>query len=473
MNGRRITITSAGFPLGLIIFALSLAGCAHFLQTGPTATINQGRAHMLVSQHLISMLDGNTVPNTEFSREQPYIDWVGNAKNDNADAAHTAGMKIFWYTEITRLKTTDPLYPSLLPVDFARNCQNQQVYAYAPGEHVPLYLTDPSSSHLRTLYETSGKFDGMSDALTFNADAIDYDAAAKWSDLQNGLPCHAPSYKLPWTRQEWIDASAQFVLQAAIDTHYRLGPNGLSTAMGYNGLDVLGRWVTPSPQFASDIAAGTMPPTTTGLDAGGGFGGRDEGCYGPGGFRTNYTDRAYGNEWVSYENTEIQVGLIDSAQFICMYGYNLADGAAALPGRMYGFASYVLTYNPQTDILFDAFSDANHDQGDPEEQLVFLDPLGIANTDLKLISSLAQPGGYGREYNSCYQKSNFVGKCAVVVNSNQTGNMSWPFTGYTRTLTLGLSVTGGATILNGGTATIGAPGPPATVGPGSAVIGFQ
>jgi hypothetical protein len=473
MNHKRVTVLAAS--LGLLILALSTAGCGHTsLQSDPTAAGTKGRAHALVSQHVISMLDGNTVNTTEFFRESPYIDWVGNANNNTIGPAKTAGMKTFWYTEISRLKSTDPLYGQLAAGDFAYTCTHVKVYAYAPGEQTPLYLTDPSSAHLRYLYETSGKFDGMADAISNGADAIDYDAAAKWADLQTPPPCHAPSYSVQWTRQDWIGASAQFLLQSAQDTHYGLGPNGLSTAMGYNGLDVLsttGKWETPGPQFASDIAAGTTPPSTTGLDAGGGFGGRDEGCYGPGGFRTQYTDRAYGNEWISYENTEILVGLIDNVRFICMYGYGLADTGQAVPGRMYGFASYVLTYNPQTDILFDAFADSNTDQGDPEEQLVFLNPIGVSNSNLSLISSLAEPGGYGREYSSCYQNGILIGKCAVVVNPNKTGSMNWPFTGYTRTLTLNISANGG-TIVNGGSATIGSPAPTA-VGPGSAEIGYQ
>jgi hypothetical protein len=455
-----------GFFLSLII-ASALAACGQMPTSSDVKAMGQGRAHGLVPRHLTSMLDGESVPTTEFTREAPYIDWLGNGNVNNATAGRTAGLKVFWYSNITHMASPDP---SFTGSDFARNCQQQKVYSM-PGNK-KLYLTDPTSANVLHVYETKGAGVGMLPAVTNNYEAVMYDAAAKWLGIVNGPICVAPSYTQAWDRQAWITASANFIAKAAADTGYHI-VNGRSTAMGYNGLDAVdpASHKYQTPNGASDIAAGVNPPSTTGLDAGGGWGGRDEGCYGPGGFRgTTYGNFAHDDEWIAYENTEILVGLIDSAHFVCQYGFGLQDTNMAHPGRLYAFASYMLTYNPDTDILFDAFLGTDNVQGDPEEQLVFLNP-ALSNGSLKQILQLAQPPGanqgYGREYGACYNNGVSLGKCAVLVNPYASGNINWQFTGYTKTLQLN-----GSTILDGGTVTIGGPAP-TSLPPESAEIGFQ
>lgn len=457
-----------GFLLSFVV-ASALAACGQMPMSSNVKAMGQGHAGGLVPRHLTSMLDGESVPTTEFAREAPYIDWLGNGNVNNASPGTSAGLKVFWYSNITHMASPDP---SFTGSDFARNCSGQMVYSMPNGKK--LFLTDPTSANVLHVYETKGAGVGMGPAVAHNYDAVMYDAAAKWLGIVNGPICVAPAYKAKWDRQAWITASENFLARAAADTGYRI-VNGRSTAMGYNGLDAVdpASHKYQTPNGASDIAAGTNPPLTSGLDFGGGWGGRDEGCYGPGGFRLpGYTNFAHDDEWIAYENTEILVGLIDNAHFVCQYGFDLVDGPKAYPGRLYAFASYTLSYNPDTDILFDAFYGTDKVQGDPEEQLILLDPIGVSNSSLKDISQLALSAGsnpgYGREYAACYNNGVSLGKCAVLVNPYASGPpINWPFSGYTKTLQFN-----GSTILDGGTVTIGAP-TPSSLPPESAEIGFQ
>src|SRR4029077_20331987 len=104
----------------------------------------------------------------------------------------------------------------------------------------------------------------------------------------------------------------------------------------------------------------------------------------------------------------------------------------------------------------------------PEVQLVAKQPLIGGPSS---VMQLQQSGGaFGRQYRACYFAGNYVGPCAVAVNSNQAGPPPVPFpwaSTYHHTLVLS-----GGGVLDGGTANANGPAPPSSMPSGTAVIAF-
>jgi hypothetical protein len=132
---------------------------------------------------------------------------------------------------------------------------------------------------------------------------------------------------------------------------------------------------------------------------------------------------------------------------------------------MYAYASFLLSYNPALDMLWEEFATPSKFHVFPEEQLVALDPAVATPSS---IAGLAQSGGsYGRLYNECFVAGKFVGACAVAVNPNEGTTAPFPFPQFAHTLTLS-----GYDVLDGGTMSTQGPQPPEYLAQGQAVIAF-
>jgi hypothetical protein len=190
-------------------------------------------------------------------------------------------------------------------------------------------------------------------------------------------------------------------------------------------------------------------------------GGMSEDCY----VRADNTLRTR-VAWQATELTEIDMALAQK-MFVCNGGMS-TEGSIAIQQRIYQYASYLLTYDPQTTIYETQYADYSGLFVYPEAQLVAKQPLvGEPNN----ITSLQQSGGtYARQYKACYLAGNYVGPCAAVVNSNPVTMPSQPFPysgQYKHTLVLS-----GSDVLDGGTIATNGPAPPSQVPPSSAVIAF-
>jgi hypothetical protein len=150
--------------------------------------------------------------------------------------------------------------------------------------------------------------------------------------------------------------------------------------------------------------------------------------------------------------------------FMC-YSSNLSTASTAIAARLYVYASFLLTYDLGTSLIWEYFQTASWYTVEPESQLVALSP---AVATPSTISGLRQSTGvYARKYGACYLAGRLVGACAVVVNSDNVSSHRFPFTGYHHTLALH-----GGGILDGGTVATNGAAPPSNLAPISAVIAF-
>jgi hypothetical protein len=190
------------------------------------------------------------------------------------------------------------------------------------------------------------------------------------------------------------------------------------------------------------------------------IGGMAEGCY-----SAWWSPQiAYGGYWRAYENTEIKMAH-DGKLFLC-YSNNLASASTAVATRIYTYASFLLTYDLRTSLIWEYFGTASGYTVEPESELVALSPTVATPSTVSGLQT--STGAYGRRYNACYIAATPVGACAVVVNPDRTYSHAFPYTGYHHTLLLS-----GGGILDGGTISASGPAPPSSLAPLTAVIAFQ
>lgn len=188
-------------------------------------------------------------------------------------------------------------------------------------------------------------------------------------------------------------------------------------------------------------------------------GGLMEECYA----QLNPDHRINGWEWTATEQTEIRMAK-DHKYFIC-YGRDLTAADQAYDGRMYTYASFLLTYDPNTTVLWEYYKSPSGAHVMPESQLVALDPVKHNVSDVEQLRT--GEGVYTRAYRHCYIAGRSVGACMSVVNPDDSPHpVSLP--GYRRTLVLQ-----GSGVFDGGTVRIDNAAPPATIGPRGAIIAFR
>jgi len=167
--------------------------------------------------------------------------------------------------------------------------------------------------------------------------------------------------------------------------------------------------------------------------------------------------------WQAMENSELRVTSAGK-MFECM-ARDTSAAASSIPERIYVYASFLLSYDPATSVIWDEFDTPSKMRVEPESGLVALDPVTAAPADIGGLRT--SNGTYARQYRKCYLGGTLVGACVAVVNPDGSAR-AFPYSGYRRTLLLR-----GGGVLDGGTASIAAVMPPGTVPPLSAVIAFQ
>lgn len=151
--------------------------------------------------------------------------------------------------------------------------------------------------------------------------------------------------------------------------------------------------------------------------------------------------------------------------FIC-YSNDLTSASAAIAPRVYTYASYLLTYNLSTSMIWEYWGTTSGYTVEPESELVATSPVVAAPSSVSSLQT--STGAYGRRYNTCYIAAKAVGPCAVVVNPDSANSHTFPYTGYHHTLLLS-----GGGVLDGGTISAAGPAPPSSLGPLTAAIAFQ
>lgn len=354
-----------------------------------------------------------------WSAAAPYLTWA-QVNPPNATAVSSVGIKTQYYIDPNQSAANDgdPMYTSNEST-FAHDCSGNRVTMTNSG--LTMYQMAIGASSLQTLFASiinSARSQG-------HYDAVWEDGAGTLEGLGiSTMPCS-------YTDSQWLlygdsleDVSPLPVMINGIE---------MNTSQGY-----------VSPALALLSATNTI-------------GGNYEDCY-------SYTTMPKENGWLwaDVENSELQVAA-ENKLFECQLR-NLNSASSSADARIYALASFLLTYNPATSILWEEFATTSGLHVEPEEQLVVLDPLVAAPTS---VSALQQVGGaYGRQYAQCYYAGKFVGSCAVAVNPNGSA-ATFPFPQYTHTLVLS-----GGGVIDGGTVSTSGPAPPISLPGYEAVIAF-
>jgi hypothetical protein len=190
------------------------------------------------------------------------------------------------------------------------------------------------------------------------------------------------------------------------------------------------------------------------------IGGMMEECYA----RLRPDHRVTGWRWTATENTEIQMARAHK-YFFC-YGRDLTQADQAGDSRMYTYASFLLTYDPATTVLWEYYKTPSGGHVMPESQLVALDPV------VQRVGNIAQlrtgDGTYVRSYRDCSIAGRSVGPCVAAVNPDAAASHNVDLRAYRRTLVLN-----GSGVFDGGTIQISNAPPPSSLAPLQAVIAFK
>ncbi|HYZ15111.1 MAG TPA: hypothetical protein VE591_01870, partial [Candidatus Acidoferrum sp.] len=166
---------------------------------------------------------------------------------------------------------------------------------------------------------------------------------------------------------------------------------------------------------------------------------------------------ADGNNWW----TRVEGGLISIASYhklaLC---YPTGDTTPA--HRLYGYASWLLSYDPTYSVYGSIVTQSDGNAIFPETQLVPTQPLATATA----ISQLQKGGVYVREFAQCAIASVAIGPCAAVVNPSSTATATIP--ALTQSYTNVIALDAGS-LYGGGKARV-VSGVPGSLGPATAAI---
>lgn len=341
------------------------------------------------------------------------LTWVETDVNGSQRIA-PLGVKTILYTNPNREQPGDPLYGTN-EEEYAHTCGGAR--ARGEAQYRGLVLTNPRSRTLASMWRRTV------DAHTGSAhfDAVFADEAVGTAYAQDD-PCG-------FDFGGWIGAEIQLFRNLGYPVIY----NGLNDFAGHG--------------VAREIA----------LNAGA-IGGMMEECYA----QLSADHRVGGWRWWATQQTEI--AMARAGKYFFCYGRDLTPADRAYESRMYTYASFLLTYDPRTTVLWEYYKTPTGGHVMPESQLVALDPV-------KRITQVAQlrtgAGSYVREYRKCYLAGRLVGACAAAVNPDANAH-DLGLRGYRRTLVLQ-----GSGIFDGGSVRVENRPPPEDLPPLGAVIAFK
>jgi hypothetical protein len=324
------------------------------------------------------------------------------------------GVKTMLYSDPSREQPGDPMWPRDENV-FAHDCSGAHV---STGSHYAgQVLTDPSSPALRDMWRTyvARREEGGHYDFIFDDDAV----GAKY--LANP-PCG-------YSFDRWLEAHKALV-------------RALDAKVIYNGLNDFNGHGTAAEMRLNSVAAGGMM----------------EECYA----QLAPDHRVGGWQWWATEETELRMAQ-QHKYFIC-YGRDLSPADQSYDSRLYTFASFLLTYDINTSVLWEYYKTPSDLQVMPESRIVALHPV----KSIRRVADLrSKEGVFVRAYRDCFIDGERVGACAAAVNPDDDAH-PLHLSGFRRTLQLQ-----GAGILDGGRVRITGQRPPASLGPRGAVIAFN
>lgn len=306
-------------------------------------------------------------------------------------ATRAAGIKTITYEDPAMPQGSDHVEVALSTGTYAtamaRDCAGNFVTTYNGTGR----LLDPHSPSAAQYVQAVIDAHGPTDAIFFD----------NWNDLYgtNTKPCDFTTYA------DW--AAATNAMLAQVNTH------GAELILNTLGI-----------QSVTNQLGGVTPAAVTGA--------MFESCF------------VNGSSWTDAETAEI--GTIAKGKTFYCYAngaWAAQDATAAIPSRLYVYASFLLTYDPKRTIYGTWLKTASGYKVMPETRLIPLYPYyGIGS-----IGALQYTGGaYARGYKACYFAGKLVSACEVAVNPSSTLTVPIPNRSvYTRSMVLH-----GSSILDGG-----------------------
>lgn len=422
--GSQVTVSGIGSPATSLV-AVQIVVSVPTPPPGAVATPTPGPiaiTHVPTGDYLAGQYGTTSVTP---SQAAPYLSWA-QTDYHSASAIASTGIKTQLYVDPNREASSDGgmwNYSYQTESDFAHDCSGNRItFNNTAGR----YVTDPSSS---TLQQHFAQY-VASQVAKAHFDAIFEDNAGPLGPDQ-AYATFSPSLPCGYTDAAWI-AGGQTLNQAPA---LPIVVNGINIPNGHD--------VSETQQLYASSNT---------------IGGNFEGCYDDL-QKLKQTDWF----WQVTENSELQT-IAQGKLFECMLR-NQGTASSNTDARIYGYASYLLTYDPNKSVFWEEFQTTSGFHVEPESQLVPLDPLLATPSSVTALQTTS--GVYGREYAHCYISGQFVSGCAVVVNSDGYNAHTFPYPQYTHTLVLS-----GGGILDGGTMATNGPPPPQQLGPGEAVIAF-
>jgi hypothetical protein len=173
--------------------------------------------------------------------------------------------------------------------------------------------------------------------------------------------------------------------------------------------------------------------------------------------------------WASEEDSQLQTiaklkseGKPGGAGFWCYADNTSASASTSIPQRMYIYASFLLTYDPNYSVFQESFTTPSTFKVMPETGFVPMNPVSVPTSSTGLATST---GAYMQRYSNCYYRGSSLGECEIIVNPSTTSSVSVPNPwGLHHSMVLS-----GAGVLDGGTVSFTG-SVPSSIGPKSGLI---
>ena len=351
--------------------------------------------------------------NLPAERTAPWL-WLAETDPQDSDLLSSLGIKTMLYTNPNREMPGDPMW-SDDDSEFAHTCAGDR--ARGEAQYKNIFLTNPSSPTALHAWRAS---------VASHLENAHFDFI--FADEADGA-AYAQDQPCGYTLTSWLRAEGNLFA-------------GLHLPIIYNALsDFAGHDVAPEIALNARAAGGVM-----------------EECYA----QLSADHRVGGWRWFATELTELRMAAAHK-YFIC-YGRDLTPADQAFESRMYTYASFLLSYDPNSTILWEYYKTPSGGHVMPESQLVALDPA----KPVTRVAQLRESGGaYVRRYRRCYIDAKLQGPCVAAVNPDDVPR-SVNLRGYGRVLRLH-----GVGIFDGGSVTLDRTTPPNVIEPLGAVIAFK
>ncbi|HLI95337.1 MAG TPA: hypothetical protein VKT72_04520 [Candidatus Baltobacteraceae bacterium] len=376
-------------------------------------------AHVQTGEYLLSSTEMTTNP----SVYAPYLSWAYTV-GGRAGITQAAGIKIVLYT--------DPIMPE----------RGSYEYDTLNGSYQSARATTCSGSLVTTFNGTGLLSDPTKSAATPYFQSVMNNAVTTVEKAN-------PGYAHPWDLI-YVDDDGPLYGASATPCNFSPTTWGIAqdTALATTGQKFI--------LNSLSVADSNVPTYVQRLAGSAIAGGEFEEC-----FMTAL--------WSSEEDAQLEAiallkreGKAGGAGFWCYADNTTALAASSIAQRLYIYASFLLTYDPNYSVFQESFTTPSTFKVFPETGLVPMNPITTPTS----VSGLAtSTGAYMREYDACYYRGSYVGKCEIVVNPSTTSAVNVP---NPWRLHHSMTLSGGG-VLDGGTAWF-ADAAPAMMAPKSGLI---